>query len=190
MLETAYDLNSADKSNRRPLWATSCRLVSAFVVTACGSAVDTTELDVARTSDSIYAEPSPDISDIGAVEQPLIVPTGSRSTHACTGHTSGMGQRVIGTLATSVFDGTVRSVWGTYIRLDLTAVNYKRNIGWHRKPTSQLAIDLIVDGVDLSFWTDSTISELYDYWELPYDPADPPEISVTFHGRDGSFCSL
>jgi hypothetical protein len=137
-------------------------------------------------------EPTP----VGVLESALIIPTDSPSVHACSGYTSGGGQRVDGELGTWL---STNALLNDTLNVSVSAANWKRNIGWSRKPTSQLVIDLKVGSQTFEVDTGGeTLKEIGDTFQVPSVdwqsgfgfPTERPKISVTFHGRDGSSCSL
>ena len=153
--------------------------LSALSTVACGASVEEASEDL-------------DALELGVLESALIIPTGNQSQHGCSGYTSGGGQRVDGgLLVTAPFALTVDGVTQDYVDLYLRAANYKKNFGWSAKPTGQLAIDITINGDEATVDTEGdVVPSMQTSFTAPYEAGVGPRIQVTFHGRDGSSCSL
>jgi hypothetical protein len=155
------------------LWMASALCVA---LSACGGA---------------EGEWTPEADELGQLQSALIIPTESPSVHICTGYTSGGGQRVDGSLTTHLFQADVDGVMTDFVAVHVGATNYKRNIGWSRKPTGQLAIDIDVNGTTDRLDTNGeTVSSIGFARRFEYVSGVGPVVSVRFHGRDGSTCAL
>lgn len=129
----------------------------------------------------------------------------------CEGYTSGGGQRVRGDVSIQRMTSPA-SGGGYYLkyRINVSAENWKKNIGWNTKRTTALAIDGVIDGVPgygLDFgnngylevalgtggnlttkigksWDSGTIGPISDPGAYDFSA----RFSLGFYGRDGTYC--
>jgi hypothetical protein len=178
--------------------------LAALAATACSETLDKTYLDEATPHEDEAQWPE------GATDKPIGTVTQALADLSCTGYTSGGGQRVIGKVSVNcspMID--VNNTYGfgvtvlTRTTIDVQAMNEKQNIGWHRKPTSQLRMAGWVDvsapawsgvyPVDQSSNGDSWLGQ--EVWGTPWfpQPCYPPVSFIpdlVFFGRDGTRCTI
>jgi hypothetical protein len=141
----------------------------------------------------------PDDVSLDISELTLDTTSPASRSRQCEGYTSGRGQRVRGTVGL----GTYAANGLYYHYLDVQAENWKKNIGWNTKPTSQLRIEGTV-----YVSTPSTPTESYGVyvdtggetvkrigqrvWTSPgtVNTYATAEVYLTFHGRDGTHCTI
>lgn len=135
------------------------------------------------------------------------------SSKQCEGYTSGGGQRVRGVAGierklTPVSGG----LYYIQYRISVSAENWKKNIGWNTKRTTQLRIIGVIDNVPCYGFTTSCMGYIpvdlgtggalttkigFNWDSDPIGPVYDPgfydfssDFRLTFYGRDGTSCDL
>ena len=131
----------------------------------------------------------------GTSDQPILLSINGPSQAGCEGFTSGGGQKVRGHVDVQLID-IASSTW----RATMTAENWKKNIGWNTKRTTELRI---VGSIATSMFGARTLQcdidvdsggELTTLIGFTCDYQAPStaitDARLTFFGRDGTVCAL
>lgn len=162
------------------------------------------------------AEMPPDDGDetLGEASAAVSVASNPPGSSSCEGYTAGGGQRVRGKVSIERLISFSDAAGGYYLkyRIGISAQNWKKNIGWNTKPTGQLAIVGEIDDVPCYGFTASctgflpvdlgtggaTVRDIGQSWDSEViGPVGDPNFydftarfNLTFHGRDGTSCTL